>query len=145
DTFATSLDPQDTVRGFASLLVPDFANLCMVVLLDGSELRLADVRADDPKQEMVLRECLERNGLESIIPEERLMRVLRTGESEVIDPLSESLSLPTAADAAHRDLLRELALRSVLLVPVQGHHRNLGVLFLGICDSQRRFGAREVS
>src|SRR5690606_13786024 len=144
EAFATSLNPQDTAIGLASLLVPDLADFCVVGLVEGSEIRTAAVLADPPQLTARLRDLVERDGPAAIACRKQLARVVRTGQA-VVDRISEAGIREIATDDDHLRLLESLDVRSELLVPIPSRGGAAGVMVLGLTDPGRRFGERTIS
>jgi PAS domain S-box-containing protein len=143
DAFSTSLDPHNAVSGLAELLVPDVADWCAVVLLDGAELRVEEVMAADPRHAGLLRECLDPYVIEAPREESRIWTVLRTADPISLERIADPILVEAAGDDDHLRLLRELGPRAAMLIPIPSRIRTSGVLILGISESDRRFGERE--
>lgn len=69
---------------------------------------------------------------------------MRTGEPELYNDIPDELLAESAVDEEHLSLLRELALRSVLMVPIRGATRTLGAMTLVASESARRFTEEDV-
>jgi signal transduction histidine kinase len=66
-------------------------------------------------------------------------RVVSTGNSEVYPDVSDTLLATVARDATHLAMLRELGMRSAMIVPMRAHGRTLGAISLIAAESGRRF------
>ncbi|HVL95789.1 MAG TPA: SpoIIE family protein phosphatase [Solirubrobacteraceae bacterium] len=71
--------------------------------------------------------------------------VIRSGRSELIDPIEEEHLRLAARDEEHLALLRELAPRAVLTVPLRSPRKVFGALTLAISESGRRFTPEDVA
>jgi serine phosphatase RsbU (regulator of sigma subunit) len=70
---------------------------------------------------------------------------LRTGRPEFVTSIPESLLLEELArDAEHHKILRELGLKSYIIVPLVARGRTLGAITLVSAKSERRYGHAEL-
>ena len=135
---ASSLDYQQTLRNVANVAVPSLADWCAVDLVNAENRRERVVAAhrDPAKQSLAARlRDFEPNELE---PERALARVLRTGVSELHPVITEEQLAAAARSEDHLHLLRELGMRSVVLVPMRVAARTIGVMTLATAESRRR-------
>jgi PAS domain S-box-containing protein len=134
---ASSLDYEQTLRNVAELAVPDIADWCAVDLLsdDGDRHRVA-VAHKDP--EMLRRaDQLREYESERLDLDQGVGRVLHTGEPLLHSEIPDALLVEAAVDARHLELLREVGMRSVAIVPLRAGNRTLGALTLVNAESGR--------
>jgi PAS domain S-box-containing protein len=144
DVLASSLDYQQTLRNVAGLAVPQLADWCAVDLftdegarepvaiahIDPAKIRTAErLRAFEPKV---------------LNPDQGLGLVLRTGESQLYTDIPDELLVAAAIDDEHLRLLREVGMRSVLIVPLSIRERTIGALTMVSAESGRRFDSSDV-
>lgn len=145
ETLMSSLDYEETLRNVAWLAVPEIADWCAVDLVDerGARRRVGVAHLDPAKLELADR--LRRFEPAELRPDRGLGRVMRTGRSELYQDISDEMLARTAAGDEHLALLREVGVRSVLLVPMIARGRTLGAMTLVNAESLRRFeeGDRE--
>ncbi len=141
---AGSLELEATLRSVARLAVPGLADWCAVDLLEpGGVLRRVAVEHPDPALGAeVLR-------IHQLYPpdaadERGVWRALRSGRPELFPELPDDLLAGYAADPGHLRLLRELGIRSVLVVPLAVRGEPLGALTLVHAGSGRRFAERDL-
>jgi PAS domain S-box-containing protein len=139
ETLMSSIDYQETLRNVAWLAVPEIADWCAVDLIDESGAREQVVVAHRDPDKLALAERLRRYQPELPDPDQGLGRVMRTGVGELYKDIPEELIVQGAVDDEHLRLLREVGLRSVVLVPLRARGRTLGVLTLVNAESLRRF------
>ena len=127
---AASLDYEDTLRRVASLALPVLADGCTVDVLDtrGGMGRLIFLHRL-PEKTRVGHE------LERLYPRRHdapagAARVMRTGAPELVTHIPEEGLARYAQDAGHLRLLRELGVRSYLVVPLRSRERVLGAITL---------------
>jgi signal transduction histidine kinase/CheY-like chemotaxis protein len=134
----SSLDYETTLAGVARLVVPDVADLCAVDVIedDGGIRRVAAMcvdRADQLSREFEARYSIDDD------PPHGTLNVVRTGRSEFFPEVSDDVLLAVARDQQHRDVLRALGVRSVMVVPLQARGRTLGAVTLGTAQSGRQY------
>jgi PAS domain S-box-containing protein len=144
DVLSSSLDYRETLSSVARLAVPTLADWCAVDVLeeDGSVERLA-VEHPDPGKVTLAYKLQERYPPDLDAPR-GLHQVLRTGEPEMMAEIPEELLEAAAVDAEHREILRELGLRSYIVVPMVARGRTLGAISLIAAESGRRYGETDL-
>jgi len=135
----SSLEYEQTLRNVAWSAVPQIADWCAVDLVSESGVREHVVGAHPDPAKLVLAERLRDYEPDELDPEQGLGKVVRTGESELYNDIPDELLVTAAVDDEHLALLRELALRSVLMVPIRSPARTLGAMTLVASESRRRF------
>ena len=141
-----SLDYQETLANVVRLVVPRMADYAIVALLaeDGSLTWGYSAHCDSSKEALVGR-------LRAYQPHlttegHPTAEALRSGETVVVDVVDEAVLRSVARDATHLALLRQLALTSVIIIPLAARGRVLGSLLLATTrDSNRRYTDRDVA
>ena len=141
---ASSLDYAQTLRNVAWSAVPQIADWCVVDLVDPRGRRERVVAAHRDPDKLVLAERLREFEPQRLDPEQGAGRVVRTGESELYPEITDEMLVPAAASEEHLRLLRELGMRSVLIVAIRTPARILGTMSLVSAESGRRFGDDDV-
>jgi PAS domain S-box-containing protein len=142
---ASSLDYATTLRSVARLAVPELADWCAVDLLDegGGLERVAVEHPDASKIEFVHR--LEERYPSDLNAEHGLPRVIRTGRPDMMAEIPEALIEAAARDPEHLGLIRELGLKSYIVVPLIARERTLGAITLVHAESGRRYDAQDLA
>lgn len=140
----SSLDYEQTLRSVAWAAVPQFADWCGVDLVDERGVRERVVAAHPDPAKLVLAERLHGYEPAELDLEQGLGKVVRTGEPELYNDISDEMIVAAAVDAEHLALLRELALRSVIIMPIRGPTRTLGAMSLVASESGRRFSSDDL-
>ena len=70
--------------------------------------------------------------------------VLRTGSPELYAEIPEAMLEAGARDAEHLKIIRELGIKSAIVVPLIAHGRTLGALTLISSESGRRYGEADL-
>jgi PAS domain S-box-containing protein len=140
----SSLDVDRTLTDVANAAVPAVADWCGVDLVgaDGRLHNLAVAHADPTKVQFV-RELRTRYPPD---PDAATgpPYVVRTGESELVQEITDEMLEAAARDELHLDLLRELALSSYMCVPLVSRDRVLGALTFVQAESGLRYGTEDL-
>ena len=128
-----SLDYATTLETVARLAVPILADWCFVDLLeeDGTFERVAAAHKDSAHAPIAAG-FLRRYGPLPDAPH-GISRVLATGRSEVMTSIPDWFLISTARDGEHLELLRQVAGRSYMCVPLSARGRILGAITFITC------------
>ena len=146
ELLGSSLDLQENVKALAQLLVPQLGSWCGVHLIgdDGTLASVAVIHPDSPEaEELVSMRQGERIPLDS---DRITARVARTRKPEVVSEITPEM-LDMAEEIEGRefiDLIRRLALNSVVCVPLQMGHQAIGVLSLARSAPDQPFDEDDV-
>lgn len=137
---AASLEVEATLRMIMHLAVPRIADWASISLLENNKLKQLEVAHFDPDK---LRFALE---LQKKYPpdDESSMRVLRTGKSELYPEIPDALLEQSARDAEHLRILRELQLKSAMVVPLIVRDEPIGVITFVGAESGRRYNEEDL-
>lgn len=140
---AESLDYETTLRSVAELVVRFLADWCVIDIVEeeGNVLRLATAHADPGKR--VLAERLHRFPLNRDVPH-LVWRVLKTGEPELIPEVPDALLVQVSQGEEHLRILRELGLRSLMVVPLRARGRLFGTVACMSSSAARRYGPADL-
>src|SRR5919202_6250214 len=73
------------------------------------------------------------------------MKVLRTGKSELVAEVPDSLLIAVAQDSEYLRSLRELNPKSYIVVPLRARGRTLGVISFALAESTRRYTLEDLA
>ncbi|MFL5574444.1 MAG: ATP-binding protein [Gemmatimonadaceae bacterium] len=147
-----TLDADAELGAVARVAVPRLADWCAVDLLDpaGGALRRVAVHHADPAKVALARRLAER-WPEPPDAGPGAWRAVRTGATELLPEIPAELLERASADREQLAILRELGLRSAIVVPIRqvGERggddvRVLGALTLVSAEAGRRFGPGDV-
>ena len=145
EVLSESLDYQRTLNDFARLVVPELADWCSVEIVgeDGALHQLAVAHAD-PEKVKWARELRHRYPPN---PDATTgsPNVVRTGEPELYPEIPEEMLVAGAVDEDHLRIIREVGIRSAIVVPLVAHDRVLGALTLIAAESGRRYGHADLA
>lgn len=136
---ASTLDYEKTLDAVARLAVGDLADWCGVDLVDDEgTMRQVVVAHIDPNKVKWARELSKRYPPDYSAPT-GVGQVIRTGQPAIYPDIPEELLTAGAQDAEHLRILRELQIRSALVVPMTARGRTLGALSLISSEKGRRY------
>ncbi|WP_148613384.1 GAF domain-containing SpoIIE family protein phosphatase [Nocardioides rubriscoriae] len=142
-TLSRSLSTADTVAEVGRLLVPRFADWCMVQLLREGRLETVTIRHRDDattRRANELRDAFPTDmDLTSWAP-----HVVRTGRSEIYPFVPADLVDAAAVDDEHRALLRRLGVASAVVAPLSDRQGVVGAVTLIHAESGRSYTDEDV-
>lgn len=137
-------DSASTFHKVAVLSVPTFADWCAVDMVneDGQPQRVA-VRHADPEKVREFAALLAKYPPRPGDPH-GILKVIRTGESELVEEITDSLLTSMTHDEHHFRRLKALGLKSHILVPIRSHGNVLGVVTFITAESGRYYTASDL-
>lgn len=140
-----SLDYETTLAAVARLAVPHLADWCSVDVVeeDGEVRQLALAHVDPEKVAWArrLREQYPPNPNES----QGVPNVLRTGRAEFYPEIPDSILVASARDKQHLEVLRQVGIKSVIIVPLVARDRVLGAITFVFAESGRRYSKSDLA
>src|SRR5205807_3104299 len=134
-----SLDYETTLQNVARLVVSQMGDWCGVDMLEpGGGFRSVAVAHVDPEKVRWARQINERYPPDPGAPT-GVPSVLRTGRSEIYGEISPELLERAAVDAEHLELIRQLQLHSIMIVPMVARGRTLGAISFVAAESGRTY------
>jgi serine phosphatase RsbU (regulator of sigma subunit) len=144
EVLGRSLDFDTTLRGVASLAVPELADWCVVDLLEnGGAVRRVALAHADPELERLGWELSERYPPDRGAPG-GMTTMLHTRAPHLVTDIDDVALRAMARDDAHYDALRGLGLAAMLSAPLTVRGRVIGALTLLFGHARRRPGAAEL-
>lgn len=140
-----SFDYSQTLVAFAKLVVPHLADWCAIHIVEEDDtiqpLAVAHVNSD--KAQLAI-EAQQRYPPDPNEPA-GVANVLRTGEAEFYQNITDEMMETAARDKDHLKLLRTLGLRSAMILPLVARGRILGTLSLIWAESGRHYTPYDLS
>jgi PAS domain S-box-containing protein len=143
-TLASSFDYAATLAASVRLVVPTFADICFVDVLDGDGqlARVGVAFADPGKQHLV---ALVRGLAPPATGNAPQAHVLRAREPILLaEATAAGLRQAVAEGVEHEALIRACRARSLMFVPLLARERTLGVITFVMAESGRRYAAADL-
>ena len=139
ELLSSSLDYSTTLRRVAEMVVPNLADCCAVHIAEEDESveQVAVAHADPGKVELA-KELAERYPPDPDSPN-GVFQVIRSGKPALLPEVTENLIEEVAQDGDHYSRLRQLGMKSAMMLPLVSRDQVLGVLSLVWSDSGRRY------
>lgn len=139
EILSASLDYAETLARFGRLAVRSLCDWCVIDLVEGGEIRRISGAHKDPAKEPLLEELQRRYPPRWDSPHVATT-VLRTGEPLLFPELSDEGLRRLCVDDEHLRIIRELGLRSSIIVPIVARGQTLGALSVASAAPERRYG-----
>jgi PAS domain S-box-containing protein len=139
---SASLDPRKTLAKIAPLVVPRLADWCSIHVLDSEgAIQTVVVEHSDPQKRAVAREFQRRFPSR---PEDAagVGLAIRTGEPQLYPEITEEMLVDVPEE--RRRTVRELGIRSAMIVPLQARGRALGAITFASSNPSRTFGTDDL-
>jgi signal transduction histidine kinase/PAS domain-containing protein len=142
---ASSFDYESTLQEIAKLIVPHFADWCGVNILDegGEPRQLAVAHVDPEKVKWAIE--LNRRYPPDMNASTGIGEVIRSGKPELYPEIPPELLEAGAVDAEHLKIMRELGLRSAMVVPLATPERVFGAISVIAAESGRRYSEADLA
>ncbi|MDZ8263825.1 protein kinase domain-containing protein [Nostoc sp. ChiQUE01b] len=144
-TLASSLDYESTLASVANLVVPDFADWCSVDLLqDNQSINRVAVAHRDPEKVKLGWE-LHQYYPRKLDEPEGVPKVLRTGLAEMLTEIPDAALVEGIADREHLKIVRELGLKSCIILPLMAREIIFGAISFVTAESERHYSTADLS
>ena len=146
EALVSSIDFEAILATVAQLAVPAIADWCAVDLVEspGARSRQVAVAHADPSKVRFAREVGERYPPDPRAPR-GVPEVIRSGRSELYAEIPQELLEGSARDAEHLRMIRELALKSAIVVALRAHGHTFGAMTFVYAESGRRYTEDDLS
>ena len=137
-TLATILKYDVRVKKLAELIVPEMADWCAIDILseDGTFIRKA-VAHTDRKKIKIAKELQEK--YPPVKHEGGIMQIIRSGQAAIYPIITQADIDKTARSEEHRELLSQLNIHSIIVVPLVTRDKTLGIITFAYSESQRTY------
>lgn len=142
---AGSLEFDEVLTRVAELTVPALADWCAIdVRRDDGTIEQVAIAQRDPRRAARATRLRVNKGLDPNAPI-GVAAVLRGGASELYPDVPDTMLRTVARDDEHLAALRNLGMKSVMVVPLVARGRTFGALTLTTSDSGRVYGPRDLA
>jgi signal transduction histidine kinase len=140
ESLAASLDYSDTLRRAARVGIPDFADWCVVDILEGGAIARAAVATADPAHEGMAQELRARfPPSQSSDPKGPIPRAIATREPVLMSDVDDAFLERVSRHPDELRLFRELRPRSFITIPLPISDRVIGAVTFISAGSGRRY------
>lgn len=143
-TLSRSLDLPTTLAEVARLLVPRFADWCVVQMLRDGRLETVAVHHRDPET-TAWAQSMPQVFSPRADATAGAANVVRTGRSEIYPFIPAQLVEAVAVDEDHRTALQQMEMTSAVVAPLPGRDGTVGALTLIHAESGRRYGDEDAA
>jgi len=141
---AESLDYPKTLAAVVDLVVPRFADWATVEILEPSgSIRSLAVAHVDPEKSAIAKEFRARRPPDLSAPS-GVGHVIATGEPEIVPEITEEM-IAAIDDPEIEELVRELHLRSAMIVPLSARGRTLGAMTYVWAESGNTYSSADLA
>ncbi|MFL5842837.1 MAG: SpoIIE family protein phosphatase [Thermoleophilaceae bacterium] len=133
-----SLDYETTLQSVAGLVVSEMADWCGIDMVEPAGVRSVAVAHVDPEKVRWARKIAERYPPDLDAPT-GVPNVIRTGRPELYTEIPWQLVEQVAVDDEHLELIRQLELHSIIIVPMVARGRTLGAITFVGAESGRTY------
>jgi PAS domain S-box-containing protein len=144
-SLASSLDYEATLQRVARLAIPALGDWCTVYMVGEDRVlkRVAVAYSDGEKAQLA--EALRKYPPSPVSPRSSVAEAMRTRRSILTPRIPDTYVENIAQDTAHLEIMRRLAFRSSMTVPLQARGDVLGALAFFSSDSERRYDATDLA
>ncbi len=141
ELLGASLDYATTLRRLAELAVPQFADWCSIDMVEEGELRHIALVHADPERAALAERVRQRFPSREWASEGRrgVWHVIRTGAPELVPEIHEEM-FRDPDNPELEAVVRQLGLRSAMIVPLTARGRTFGAISLVSAESGREYG-----
>lgn len=139
------LEASAMVDQLTQIVVPALADWCSIYLRQPDDsVALAAVTHTDPEL-VALASELQRRYPPDPDSHSGVMHVMRTGQAERINDITDEVLQSVAQDAGHLELLRRVGMRAIMFLPLTARGRTLGALVLVAIEPGRFFSDADLN
>jgi PAS domain S-box-containing protein len=139
---SASLDYKETLQGVTRLAVPQYADLCIIDLLESGRLTTVALAHADPAVEPRLWDQRRRYP-PATAPDDPIRETMRYGQPLMFSDMSAGVLAAMAVDGRHLEQLQQLHIGSGIIVPLMARGRVLGTLSLFRSAGQEPFDSAD--
>ena len=140
---ASTLDYKTTLKTVVRLAVPRIADWCIVHLVEDGKIETVEVAHVDPEKTPFVQQ-LQGRFPPQLDESSGAFRVIRTGRSELYSEIDEDLLKTAAQNAEHLEILRQLHLKSSMVVPLLIANEAFGALTF-VSEQSGRYGPDDLA
>lgn len=139
-----SMDFHRRIQITAEMMVPRFADICVISMIEGDEVYFRAVKARDERTLPLIQPA---RLSESVKAENPISpkKVLRTGELLLVENVENEFYSRDGVDEDYKQYVRELSVNSFVTLPLVSRGKVVGLFNLAMQHNQRRFTDGDVA
>jgi PAS domain S-box-containing protein len=141
---SASLDYSTTLQSVAQLTVSHLSDWCVIHLLEQEQAPLQKVVAHVEPGKVALAKKIQEQYPPDMNAKIGVANVLRTGLAEFYPEIPDQFLERVAKDKDHLSLLKQLGLKSAIIMPLNARGRTIGAITMVWAESGRRYRPYEV-
>ncbi len=146
EVLAASLDYEATLENVAQLIVPTLADWCITcVRHEDGTLQRVSVAHSDPAKLSLIGELPSCDWIPSGSSVNSVLSVLETGQPQYLFRVADQDLIDHVRDNQHLATLRQLNLKSMMIVPLIARGRAFGVVVFAMAESGRHYGPADLA
>jgi PAS domain S-box-containing protein len=140
---SSSLNYEETLSAVVDLAVPSFSDWASVDIFDeNNRLRRVSMKHVDPAKTAIGHEFRRKYPPDEA---DAGMVVMRTGKSMLAPEITDEMLAQGSRGPEHLEIIRELGLKSVILVPLRASERTFGLLSFVTSESNRKYSEADLA
>ncbi len=143
EALASSLDYEETLQQVARLAVPALGDLCIVDVVEDDGVRRVGLQHVLPEKRVLL-EALAREYPPMVGSPAPAGRVLASGVTELLAHVDRDTVRAHTVETRHAEIIGKIGIRSHIAAPMIVRGRTLGVVSVGITESDRQYTQDDV-
>lgn len=144
EVLSSSLDYEVTLANVAKLAVPRIGDWCQIdIVMEDNTLKQLAVAHVEPKKIKLAQKFAEKYPTDPDASR-GVNEVIRTGKPELNPFIPDELLVQSAIDAEHLELLRELGIKSYMIIPLIARNRSLGAITLVSSDPSKLYNDADI-
>lgn len=135
---AGATDREELWKALTQVPIPDLADWCMVNVVENREIRATSIAQRDPAKAS-LRKALQ--SAAGALKQHPLWREMLSSGFQLLTEVGDDLLRSVSINDSHYQLISQVGIRSLMVVPVVSRGESLAIMTLAYTDeSQRRYG-----
>jgi signal transduction histidine kinase len=135
-SLASSLDYRGTLKTVAKLVVSHMADWCFIHLIERGRVYHAEIACADPSKSDTARRLYDKHRARPDLPIS-VEHAIRTGQTDFLPEFTDERLRDYSVDEEHFELLRQLDLKSAVIVPLTVADETIGALLFLAAGSRR--------
>lgn len=141
---SSSLNYKETLNQLADIMIPEFADWCVIDLLEDSDTMNRIVNNHQDLEKLRYSKKLKSNYGSQPIPKQYLEQVVRNKDPLLIPEITDSDLYERAVDEQYYQILKKMELKSAIILPIQSQNSVIGIMTLMSCESGKIYDENDL-